>query len=82
MKKHPMSPNALGLAVKSIIKCVEHGHASEEVIEAMIEGGWRTCKPEWMANRNVGSAISTDTRDYDNKNYHTDMAAKFGKQSA
>ena len=52
-----MSSEALGLAVKSMIACVDAGHAAEEVIEAMIETGWRTCKAEWMLKRKRDEAV-------------------------
>lgn len=50
MKKHPMSDDALGYVVRAIEKTVRAGFDLSQVMDALIENGWRTVTPTYMKN--------------------------------
>ena len=60
MKRHPMSAESLDLVIVAIAKCREAGHGVDDILEALIENGWRTVKPEWLAKRNRAEAPDAD----------------------
>ena len=50
-KKHPMNQAALELCVDAIGKTSGAGVAIDEILDRMIETGWRTVKPEWFRDK-------------------------------
>ena len=50
MKKHPMTDDARAYAIKAIGKTMRAGFDIADIMDALIENGWRTVKPEYMQN--------------------------------
>jgi uncharacterized protein YdaU (DUF1376 family) len=55
-KKHPMNAEALELCTAAIDKTITAGVGVDEILERMIETGWRTVKPEWFRDQALPAA--------------------------
>ena len=50
-KKHPMNPASLLNCMAAIEKTMASGVPLDEILDRMIETGWRTVKPEWFRDK-------------------------------